>query len=200
MRRIIFNILKPILVCKFLFESMTRGVVLCFGANSAISYTLFLITTCGGGLVKRPMQSWEISSWFHGDVIKWKHFPCYWPFVRGIHRWPVNSPRKGQWGGALMFSLICAWINDWVNNRDAGDLRLHRAHYDVTMMPSFHFTHLHIQHLLSYVSRHLFHYIKQRTKLVVKSGCHVFMGIVQKLLLTGMELTSDRNYQNVMCK
>ena len=27
---------------------------------------------------------------------------------RGIHRWPVNSPHKGQWRGALMFSLICA--------------------------------------------------------------------------------------------
>ena len=46
--------------------------------------------------------------WLHDDVIKWKHFPCYWPFVRGIHRWPVNSPHKGQWRGALMFSLICA--------------------------------------------------------------------------------------------
>ena len=23
------------------------------------------------------------------DVIKWKHFPRYWPFVRGIHRPPV---------------------------------------------------------------------------------------------------------------
>ena len=44
----------------------------------------------------------------HDDVIKWKHFPCYWPFVRGIHRSPVNSPHKGQWRGALMFSLICA--------------------------------------------------------------------------------------------
>ena len=44
----------------------------------------------------------------HDDVIKWKHFPRYWPFVRGIHRWPVNSIHKGQWRGALMFSLICA--------------------------------------------------------------------------------------------
>ena len=42
------------------------------------------------------------------DVIKWKHFPRYWPFVRGIHRSPVNSPLKGQWRGGLMFSLICA--------------------------------------------------------------------------------------------
>ena len=43
----------------------------------------------------------------HDDVIKWKHFPRYWPFVRGIHRSPGNSPHKGQWRGALMFSLIC---------------------------------------------------------------------------------------------
>ena len=52
----------------------------------------------------------------------------------GIHRSSVNSPHKGQWSGALMFSLICAWINGWVNNREAGDLRCHGAHYDVTVM------------------------------------------------------------------
>ena len=70
----------------------------------------------------------------HDDVIKWKHFPRYWPFVRGIHRSPVNSPHKGQWRGALMFSLIYAWINSWINNRETGDLRRHRAHYDVIVM------------------------------------------------------------------
>ena len=70
----------------------------------------------------------------HDDVIKWKHFPRYWPFVRGIHRSTVNSPHKGQWRGALMFSLICVWINGWVNSREAGDLRRYRAHYDVTVM------------------------------------------------------------------
>ena len=70
----------------------------------------------------------------HDDVIKWKHFPCYWPFVREIHRSPLISPRKGQWRGALMFSLICAWINGWVNNYQDDDLRRHRAHYDVTVM------------------------------------------------------------------
>ena len=70
----------------------------------------------------------------HDDVIKWKHFPRYWPFVRGIHRSPVKYPHKGQWRGALMFSLICAWINGWVNNGEAGDLRRHRAHYDVNVM------------------------------------------------------------------
>ena len=61
----------------------------------------------------------------HNDVIKWKYFPRYWPFVRGIHRPPVNSPHKCQWRGALMFSLIFAWTNSWANHRDAGDLRRH---------------------------------------------------------------------------
>ena len=75
----------------------------------------------------------------HDDVIKWKHFPRYWPFVRGIHRSPVNSPHKGQWCGALMFSLICTRINGWVNNGEAGDLRRHRAHYDVTVMCCLYF-------------------------------------------------------------
>ena len=70
------------------------------------------------------------------DAIKWKHFPRNWPFVRGIHRSPVNSPHKGQWGGALMFTLICARINGWVNTREAGDLRRYRPHYDVIVMAS----------------------------------------------------------------
>ena len=70
----------------------------------------------------------------HDDVIKWKHFPRYWSLVRGIHRSPMNSPHRGRWRGALMFSLICAWTNGWVNNREAGDLRRYRAHYDVTVM------------------------------------------------------------------
>ena len=70
----------------------------------------------------------------HDDVIKWKHLPCYWSFVRGIHRSPVDSLHKGKRRGALMFSLICAWINGWLHNRGAGDLRRHRDHYDVTVM------------------------------------------------------------------
>ena len=63
-----------------------------------------------------------------------RHFLRHWPFVGGIHWSPVNSPHKGQWHGALMFSLICAWINSWVNNCEAGDLKCHRAHYDITVI------------------------------------------------------------------
>ena len=68
------------------------------------------------------------------DVITWKHFPRYWPFVRWIHQWPVNSLHKGPGRGTLMFPLIYAWINGWVNNPKAGDLRRHRAPYDVIVM------------------------------------------------------------------
>ena len=71
----------------------------------------------------------------HEDVMKWKHVPRYWPFVRGIHRSLVNSLHKGQWRGALMLSLNYAWTNRWVNNRDAGYQRRPRAHYDATAMP-----------------------------------------------------------------
>ena len=60
----------------------------------------------------------------HNEVIKWKHFPCYCPFVQGIHRSPVNFPHKGQWRRALMLSVICVWINDWVNTREAGDFQM----------------------------------------------------------------------------
>ena len=78
---------------------------------------------------------WPETVWrMHDDVIKWKPFPRYWPFLRGIHRLPLNSPHKGQWCGALLLSLICVWINGWVNNREAGDLRRDRAHQDVIVM------------------------------------------------------------------
>ena len=77
---------------------------------------------------------YSIYVWRIDDVINWKHFPCYWPFVRGIHQSPVDSPHKDQWREPLMFSLICPWPNGGENNRDAGDLRRHRAHCDVSVM------------------------------------------------------------------
>ena len=68
----------------------------------------------------------------------WRHqmetFSALLALCTGIHRSPVNIPHKGQWCGALMFSFICVWINGWVNNRETGDLRRYRAHYDVIIM------------------------------------------------------------------
>ena len=69
----------------------------------------------------------------HDDVIKWKRFPRYWPLCG-------NSPVTGEFPShtpltrSLIFSLICAWINGWVNSLEAGDLRRHRAHYGVTVV------------------------------------------------------------------
>ena len=82
-------------------------------------------------LINHPWGSVTIS---HDDVIKWKHFPRNWPFVWGIHRDRWIPRTKGQWRGALMFSLICVWINGWVKNRWAGDLIRHRGHFDVNVM------------------------------------------------------------------
>ena len=71
----------------------------------------------------------------------WRHqmetFSASLAICAGIHRSPVNSPHKGQWRGAMMFSLICVAINGWVNNREAGNLRHCRAHYDVIVMERF---------------------------------------------------------------
>ena len=81
--------------------------------------------------LERGLHTVPIISW-------WRHqmetFFTLLAIVRGFHWSPVNSPHKGQWRGALMFSLICAWINVWVNNGEAGDVRRHRAHYDVIVM------------------------------------------------------------------
>ena len=68
----------------------------------------------------------------------WRHqmetFSALLAICGGIQRSPVISPHKGQWRGALMFSLVCVWINGWVNNREAGNLIRYRAHYDVSVM------------------------------------------------------------------
>ena len=73
---------------------------------------------------------------FHDDVIKWKHFPRYWPFVGEFtgHRWiPLTKASDAE---LWCFLWSAPWINGWVNNREDGDLRRHRAHYDVIVMSS----------------------------------------------------------------
>ena len=102
-------------------------------ADDILILKYFLVLSWNAHRLPRCTQRHEMVL-AHDDVIKWKHFPRYWPFVRGIHRSPVNSPHKGQWRGALMFTLICVRINGWVNNREAGDFRRHLAHYDVIVM------------------------------------------------------------------
>ena len=83
--------------------------------------------------LKYPILDWHFYSTAHNDVIKWKHFPRYWRFMRGIHRWPVNSSHKGQWHNFDVFFDL-RWINGSANNCEAGDLRRHHVHYDVIVM------------------------------------------------------------------
>ena len=103
-------------------------------ADGKVNWICFCQIHTSTMLQSFPQFNVHCIMYVHDDVIKWKHFPRYWPFVLGIHRSPVNSPHKGQWGGALVFSLICAWIHCWVYNHEAGDLRRHRAQYDVIVM------------------------------------------------------------------
>ena len=58
-------------------------------------------------------------------IIKWKHFRRYWS--------PVNSRTNASDAELWCFLWTPLWINGWVNNREAGNLRRHRARYDVTV-------------------------------------------------------------------
>ena len=68
----------------------------------------------------------------------WRHqietFSALLAICAGNSPVPVNSPLKGQWRRAMMFPLISAWINGWVSNREAGDLKRNRTHYDVILI------------------------------------------------------------------
>ena len=86
-----------------------------------------------------------IDGCIHDDVIKWKHFPRYWPFMRGIHRSPATSPHKGQWRGALMFSLIC--LNKRLSKQSWGWLFTADGHENVSAW-SYHESHTHLSPII----------------------------------------------------
>ena len=85
------------------FEYSLSHQSYCIGHVYIYIYTLSCrlvedVSLCNHGIERYyNTGTWGI---IHDDVIKWKHFPRYWPCVRGIHRLPVNSPHKGQWRGA----------------------------------------------------------------------------------------------------
>ena len=124
---------------------ITDGDMIVIDVAMLVSRALYVPSKVSSPLSRLAAGSYHhLTIPLHDDVIKWKRFRRYWPFVRGIHRSPVNSPNKDHWRGALTFSLIWAWINDWVNNREAGDLRRHRIQYDViVMLQRRHFGSLH---------------------------------------------------------
>ena len=100
---------------------------------------IFFIKMQNFSFTKMHLNISSVKWWlFCPGEIWWCHqmetFLRNWPFVRVIHRSTVNSSQKDQWCGALMFSLLCLWINNWVNNHEDGDLWCYHAHYDVIVM------------------------------------------------------------------
>ena len=126
---------------------------------NGVSHTVYILHNC------LFLHQICVNIVMHDDVIKWKHLPRYWPFMRGIHRSLVNSPHKGQWRGALMFSLICARINGWVNNGEAGDLGRHRAHCDVTENKCY-----------------MWHYGKVRMRVILWDPCDLTCHLFSRIL------------------
>ena len=106
--------------CGWLYQNAIKTLFI-------LSYPICVSATCA-------IDGYGTSvSIIHDDAINWKHFPRYWPLVPGIHLSPVKCPHKGQWRGAFMFSLICPWINGWVNSRD---LKRNHVHYDISVLRS----------------------------------------------------------------
>ena len=117
-----------------------------------------------------PMHSW----WRH------HHFPRYWPSVWGIHRSSVNSPHKGQWRGVLVLSLISAWINSWVNNREAGDLRRHRTNYEIIVTSS---------HKGQVINRYMFRFSSAWIKNSTKTSHFLGLHMQTTLVMSGHVIT-----------
>ena len=70
-----------------------------------------------------PSNSW----WSH----QMETFSAILAICAGIHQGPLAQRPVTR---SFDVSLICAWLKGWVNNREAGDLIRHRAHYDFTVM------------------------------------------------------------------
>ena len=94
---------------------------------SRVSYLHWIV---GANLSHESTRNWS----YNHNKIMMTSFSALLAICAGNSPLPVNSPHKGQWRGALTFSVICVWINGWVNNREADDLRRYRTHHDVTVM------------------------------------------------------------------
>ena len=91
----------------------------------------------------KSTQSWscDIPKWLGNLLPRWHYqmepFAALLAICEGNPPVTGGFPHQGMWSGTLMFSLISACTNGWANNRDAGDWRRHRAHYDVTVKSKF---------------------------------------------------------------
>ena len=98
--------------------------------NSLWDGSLFLL--CSDVCRPKNWSDWVfLRSWWRHQV---ETFSALLDLCEGNPSVTGGFPSQSQWRGALMFSLICVWTNGWTNNRDTGDLRRHRANYDVIVV------------------------------------------------------------------
>ena len=124
-----------ILITKFLNSASELSVVIGMQYSyNGVKQRCHSHKSSNQSISKRGCKKCMVHPWFAW----WRHqmetFSALLAICAGNSPVPVNSPHKGQWRGALTFSLMCVWINGWVNNREAGDLRRYRVHYDVIVM------------------------------------------------------------------
>ena len=73
----------------------------------------------------------SLSSWWRHQI---ETFSALLAICAGNSPVDGEFPAQGQWSGASMIFLICSWMDSWVNNVELGNLRRHRAHYDIRVM------------------------------------------------------------------
>ena len=138
--------------------------------------TTLILYISGNGLTPKSLE--KVSGVVQSSVTWWRHqmeiFSALLALCAGNSPVPVNSTHKGQSRGALMFSLICAWISDWANNREAGDLRRHRGHCDVNEMSNLINNHNHEKYTKSLP------YLPGTNELVCFNNKYVITGITTR--------------------
>ena len=118
-------------------ETFSALLALCVGVHWSpawwvIRVTMILVNIVSGCLMAPNLSSNRSQRMdLHDDIIKWKHYSRYWPFVPGIGEFPAQRPVTQSF--AVFFDL-CLVINGWVNSHEAGDLRRHCTDYDVIVM------------------------------------------------------------------
>ena len=100
---------------------------------SQITGLSIICSTSSSGTDERKLQSSAMMTSLNGNIFHVTALVCG-KFTG--HRW---IPRTKGSDAKLWCSSICVWINGWVNNRDTGDYRRHRAHYDVPVIASLPF-------------------------------------------------------------
>ena len=106
--------------------------------NYTTNFEAHIAAPSSNGVILWHFVEWPVITLGHKRAawlrLKWKTFSALLALCKENPPVTGGFPSKHQWGGALMFSLICAWANRWANNRDADELRRHCAHYDVAVM------------------------------------------------------------------